>query len=146
MSSGKDAKDRGTPGARGADSSDPTRGEPSGRESDRLDSSFRRLFADGLSGLLDSGGAIRRGHEAVSELASGTKDEVVRRVSSELRGFLDRLDVTDLAQQVLEGMTLEVTTQVRFRRSEEGQLAPKLEGQPDVKLRHEADEGEPERD
>lgn len=115
------------------------RGESGSRrpDGDRLDSSFRRLVADGISGLFESGAALRRGQEAVSEIASGTKEEVVRRVSTEVRRFLDRLDVTDLAQQVLEGMTLEVTTQVKFRRTDKGQVTPELDGKPDVTVHRE---------
>ncbi|MEE9385103.1 MAG: hypothetical protein V3V08_16985 [Nannocystaceae bacterium] len=100
---------------------------------ERGESGFRRLFSDGLSGLLDSGGAFRRGQEAVSEIAQGTKEEVVRRASAELKGFLDKLDASDLLGQVLEGMVMEVKTEIRFKRSPSGKLEPQLS--PDTKVR-----------
>jgi hypothetical protein len=87
--------------------------------------SFRGRLGDGLfNSLLDSGSAIKRGQDIVTGLAGGTKEEIVRIVGSEVRGFLDKMDIVDLAQEVVSGLVIDVNAQIRFRRDAEGKLQP----------------------
>lgn len=76
--------------------------------------SFRRKLSEGLTGLLDPDGAFGKGRGYVSEIAQGTKAEIIRVLSSELRSFLDGMDSVDLLQQVIAGLVIDVHTQVRF--------------------------------
>ncbi|MBZ0252718.1 MAG: hypothetical protein K8I02_05195, partial [Candidatus Methylomirabilis sp.] len=44
-----------------------------------------------------------------------TKDQLFGVVQTEVRNFLDRLDLTGAAKQILDGMELELTTTINFR-------------------------------
>lgn len=44
-----------------------------------------------------------------------TKEQVFGVVQTEVRNFLDRLDLSGTAKQILDGMTLELTTTITFR-------------------------------
>ena len=79
---------------------------------DREDRGFS--FRQRLSGLLDPDGAFGKSREYVADLASGTKSEVVRMVSREVRTFLDQMDTVDLMQQVIAGLVIDVNAQIRF--------------------------------
>lgn len=85
----------------------------------------RRRLGDAIvSGILESGAAIRRGQDLIGGVASGTKEEIVRIVGAEVRGFLDKMDVVDLAQEVVSGLVVEVKTEIRFRRDDQGKVRP----------------------
>jgi hypothetical protein len=73
-----------------------------------------RLFGE----LLDPESRLRRGQE----LMVGTKEELVRIVSSEVRNFLDKMDAVDLLQRVVAGLTVDVNLQVRFSRAADKRL------------------------
>ncbi len=77
-------------------------------------SSFRRRLGEGLAGLLDPEGALGKSRGYVTELASGTKSEIVRMVSAEVRSFLDGMDTVDLMQQVIAGLVIDVEARVKF--------------------------------
>lgn len=81
---------------------------------DERQSSFRRRLGEGLAGLLDPDGALGKSKGYVSDLASGTKSEVVRMVSAEVRSFLDGMDTVDLMQQVIAGLVIDVEARVKF--------------------------------
>ena len=55
-----------------------------------------------------------------------TKEEALRIVTSEIRGFLDKLDVADLTQQMLEGLVVDIHTKIKFERSGDGTLRPEV--------------------
>ena len=77
---------------------DPTEQAPSDEEprlEDEVRAEARRRGLGGLLNMLDSG--ARRGQDLVAEAARGSKEEFVRVISSEVRGFLDKMDVVDLA-------------------------------------------------
>jgi len=84
-----------------------------------------RRFRGQLGGLLDPEAALRRGQSLVTEVTRGTKDEVVRLISAEVRNFLDKMDAVDLLQQVIAGLTIDVNMQVRVSRDERG-LQPEI--------------------
>lgn len=78
--------------------------------------SRRRLGEQILSGLFDPEGAFKRGQEMVSGVSRATREEAMRIVAVEVRRFLEQVDAVDLAQQVLEGLVVDVDLKVRFSR------------------------------
>lgn len=98
---------------------------------------FQRL-GDQLSGLLDPESAFRRGQGLVTGVTQATKDEVVRIVSAETRNFLDGMDVADLLQQVIAGLTIDINMQVKFSRTDDGLAQPEITRQ-EAKIRRESD-------
>ena len=51
-------------------------------------------------------------------VAQDTKEEVLRIVGSEVRGFLDKMDIVDMMQQVVSGLVIDVNAQRRLERIE----------------------------
>ncbi len=86
---------------------------------------FKR-FGDQLSGLLDPESAIRRGQGLVSGVTSTTKNEITRIVGAEVRNFLDKMDIADLAQQIIAGLQVDVQMTVKFSRDENGRTQPEI--------------------
>lgn len=98
----------------------------------------RRLLAERiLAGLSESGDVIRRGQGLVSDVAQTTRDEVRRIAAAELRGLVDELDLSELIQDVVAGMVVEVKGEIRFRKSEEG-VVPEIRHQ-EAKLRRDSE-------
>lgn len=94
--------------------------------------------------LIDSGQAFRSAsQEIVSGVAQGTKEEVMRIVSAEVRGFLDGMDVVDLFQDIVSGLVIDVKTEVRFSRAEDGKLRPQIKSA-ETKVRTKAERAEQE--
>lgn len=86
---------------------------------------FQRL-SDQLTGLLDPESAFRRGQGIVTGVTSATKEELMRLVGAEVRRFLDKMDISDLAQQIIEGLVVDVNMQVKFSRSSSGAAEPQI--------------------
>ena len=74
----------------------------------------------------DSSAAFKRGQGLVTGVAQGTKEELMRIFSHEVRGFLDKMDAVDLVQQIVSGLVIEMKTEIRFRRDESGRLEPDI--------------------
>ncbi len=106
---------------------------------------FQRLgeIGEQLSGLLDPETALRRGQGLVTGMTQATKDEFVRIVSAETRNFLDKMDAADLLQQVIAGLTIDITAQIKFSRSGDGPAQPEITKQ-EAKIRREPDQSEPD--
>ena len=82
--------------------------EHDARERDR---SFRRLGDQLFSSLLgEPTAAFKRGQGLVTGVAQGTKEELVRMISAEVRGFLDKMDAVDLMQEIVSGLVIEMKT------------------------------------
>ena len=94
---------------------------------------FRRL-GEQLSGLLDPEATLRRGQKLATGVTQATKDAIVRSVSAEVRNFLDKMDIADLAQQVISGLTVDVNMQVKFSREGDGPAQPEITKQ-ETKIR-----------
>lgn len=111
------------------------------REARERERTFRRL-GDSLIGSIwgDSSAAFKRGQGLVTGVAQGTKDELVRMISHEVRGFLDKMDAADLVQQIVSGLVIEMKTEIRFRRDDSGRLEPEIRTS-DTKVEH---RGEPD--
>jgi hypothetical protein len=58
---------------------------------------------------------VRRAVAAGFEAASKSKDDVVRVATTEIRGWLDRLELDTELRKALANMVLEVKAEVRFR-------------------------------
>ena len=86
---------------------------------------FQRL-GEQISGLLDPESALRRGQGIVTGVTQATKEELMRIVGAEVRGFLDKMDFADLAQQIIAGLVVDVHMTVKFSRDENGQTQPTL--------------------
>jgi len=94
---------------------------------DERDRSFRRLGDSLISTIWgDSSAAFKRGQGLVTGVAQGTKEELVRMISAEVRGFLDKMDAADLVQEIVSGLVIEMKTEIRLRRSEDGRLEPEV--------------------
>jgi hypothetical protein len=58
------------------------------------------------------------------EVASRSKDDFVRVATSEMRTWLDRLDLQSELAKALTKMVVEVKAEIRFRPREDGKLEP----------------------
>ena len=95
-------------------------------EEDREDRNRFKRFGDQLSGFLDPEAALRRGQGLVSGVTSTTKNEITRIVGAEVRNFLDKMDIADLAQQIVAGLQVDVQMTVKFSRDENGRTQPEI--------------------
>lgn len=108
-------------------------------EGDERARAFRRFGDNLLTNLIgDSSAALRRGQGLVTGVAQGTKEEVVRMISAEVRGFLDKIDAVELVQDIVSGLVIEMKTEIRFRRADDGKLEPHLDSS-EAKVRNEKD-------
>jgi hypothetical protein len=88
----------------------PPGGEESSRDRDRgISDMFRRAVAVGL------------------EAAGRSKDDFVRIASTEVRGWLDHLELDTELRKALSKMVLEVKAEIRFRPAEDGTLVSETE-------------------
>ncbi len=76
---------------------------------------------------------VRRAMAAGLEVASRSKDDLLRAASSEIASWLERLDVQGELTKALSKMVVEVKAEVRFRPKEDGTLTP--EATSDVKVK-----------
>jgi len=95
-------------------------------EESRKDRNRFGRIGDQLSGLLDPEAALRRGHGLVTGVTSTTKNEITRIVGAEVRNFLDKMDIADLAQQIIAGLQVDVQMSVKFSRDDEGRTQPEI--------------------
>ncbi|MBC8132358.1 MAG: hypothetical protein H7X95_05200 [Deltaproteobacteria bacterium] len=76
---------------------------------------------------------VRRAVSAGVVAASRSKDDIVRVAATEMRGWLDHLNLDEEIAKALTKMVIEVKTEVRFRSTEDGKLVP--EATNDVKVK-----------
>ncbi len=78
---------------------------------------------------------VRRAVAAGFDAALRSKDDVVRVATTEIRSWLDRLELDTELRKALSGMVLEVKAEIRFRPTdaEDGKLA--VETQSDVRVK-----------
>lgn len=111
-------------------------------DEDREDRNRFKRFGDQLSGFLDPESALRRGQGLVSGVTSTTKNEITRIVGAEVRNFLDKMDIADLAQQIVAGLQVDVQMTVKFSRDENGRTQPEItKSEANVKTSGDEDEG-----
>jgi hypothetical protein len=85
---------------------------------------------DERSGISDF---VRRAVSAGVGAASRSKDDIMRVAATEMRGWLDHLNLSDEIAKALAKMVIEVKTEIRFRPSEDGKLVPETTN--DVKVK-----------
>jgi hypothetical protein len=102
--------------------------EDAASDDERDDRRYQARFKRMLSDLIDSGAALRRGsQEIVTGVAVGTKEELVRIATGEIRGFLEKLDVADIVQDIVAGLVIEVKAEIKFSRDPStGKLTSKV--------------------
>ncbi len=104
-----------------------------GRSDDEKRTRLGRL-GESLTGLLDPEAALRKGQDLVTGVTQATKDELMRIVSSEMRSFLEKMDAADLLQQIIAGLQVDVQMQIKFSRSADGLVQPRITRQ-DAQIR-----------
>jgi hypothetical protein len=67
---------------------------------------------------------VKRAMAAGLDVASRSKDDFVRVATSEMRSWLDHMDVQSEIAKVLAKMVVEVKAEIRFRPKEDGTLVP----------------------
>ena len=91
-------------------------GEPTRERGDR-----------GLSDL------VKRAMSAGLEVASRSKDDFVRVATTEMRAWLDRLDLQSELARALAKMVVDVKAEIRFRPRADGKLEPEAKSEIKVK-------------
>jgi hypothetical protein len=76
---------------------------------------------------------VRRAVSAGVGAASRSKDDIMRAAASEVRTWLDRLDVNNEVLKALSKMVIEIKTEIRFRPTDDGRVAPETSS--DVKIK-----------
>jgi hypothetical protein len=76
---------------------------------------------------------VRRAVSAGVGAASRSKDDIVRVAATEMRGWLDHLNLSDEIAKALSKMVIELKTEIRFRPAEDGKLVPETSN--DVKVK-----------
>ncbi len=67
---------------------------------------------------------VRRAVSAGVGAATRSKDDIMRAAATEMRNWLERLDVNNEVLKALSKMVIEVKTEIRFRPTEDGRLPP----------------------
>jgi hypothetical protein len=78
---------------------------------------------------------VRRAVSAGVGAASRSKDDIMRAAASEVRNWLERLDVNNEVLKALSKMVIEVKTEIRFRPTEDGRITPEASNDVKVKSR-----------
>jgi hypothetical protein len=80
---------------------------------------------------------VKRAVSAGVGAASRSKDDIMRAAATEMRNWLERLDVNNEVLKVLSKMVIEVKTEIRFRPAEDGKEGGKVvaETSNDVKIK-----------
>jgi hypothetical protein len=84
---------------------------------------------DSMRGISDF---VRRAVSAGIEAAAKGKNDIVRVATTEVRSWLDRLDLDTEIVKAMSRMVLEVKAEIRFRPTD-GKLSPEATG--DVKIK-----------
>jgi hypothetical protein len=105
------------------DPRDPSPTPPPTESSDELPRGFDRGISD----------FVRRAVSAGIEAASRGKSDIVRVATTEVRSWLDKLDLDTEIVKALSRMVLEVKAEVRFRPTGEGKVTPEVTGDMKVK-------------
>ena len=76
---------------------------------------------------------VKRAMSAGLEVASRSKDDFVRVATTEMRAWLDRLDLQSELARALAKMVVEVKAEIRFRPRTDGKLEPETKSEIRVK-------------
>jgi len=78
---------------------------------------------------------VRRAVSAGVGAATRSKDDIMRAAATEMRNWLERLDVNNEVLKALSKMVIEVKTEIRFRPTEDGRITPEVTNDTKVKPR-----------
>ncbi len=78
---------------------------------------------------------VRRAVSAGVGAASRSKDDIMRAAATEVRTWLERLDVNNEVLKALSKMVIEVKTEIRFRPTDDGRITPEVTNDTKVKPR-----------
>jgi hypothetical protein len=76
---------------------------------------------------------VKRAMSAGLEVASRSKDDFVRVATTEMRAWLERLDLESELAKALAKMVVEVKAEIRFRPRTDGKLEPETKSEFKVK-------------
>jgi len=76
---------------------------------------------------------VRRAVSAGVGAARSSKDEVMRAAATEVRHWLEHLNLNEELAKALAKMVIEVKTEIRFRPTEDGKLVPETTN--DIKVK-----------
>ncbi len=76
---------------------------------------------------------VKRAMSAGLEVATRSKDDFVRVATTEMRAWLDRLDLQSEIGRALAKMVVEVKAEIRFRPRTDGKLEPETKSEIKVK-------------
>ena len=76
---------------------------------------------------------VKRAMSAGLEAATRSKDDFVRVATTEMRAWLDRLDLQSELGRALAKMVVEVKAEIRFRPRSDGKLEPEAKSEIKVK-------------
>jgi hypothetical protein len=76
---------------------------------------------------------VKRAMSAGLEVASRSKDDFVRVATTEMRAWLERLDLQSELGKALAKMVVEVKAEIRFRPRSDGKLEPETKSEIKVK-------------
>ncbi|RMG16774.1 MAG: hypothetical protein D6729_10195, partial [Deltaproteobacteria bacterium] len=85
------------------------------------------MTEEGIRNLV---GEMKLPRDAVANLIAQTeraRGELFRMIALEFRRFLEHANLSGEIAKALEGITVDVTASIRFRRNESGDLVPELE-------------------
>jgi hypothetical protein len=74
------------------------------------------------------GDRVKRAMVAGLEVASRSKDDLLRAAGTEIAAWLERVDLQSELAKALTKMVVEVKAEIRFRPREDGTLAPEVTG------------------
>ena len=117
----------------GADGDVPREGDSAdtgGIPTERGDRASDRVTSD--RGLTDF---VRRAVSAGVGAAARSKDDIMRAAASEMRNWLEHMDVNNEILKALSKMVIEVKTEIRFRPTEDGKIVPETSNDMKVKSR-----------
>jgi hypothetical protein len=76
---------------------------------------------------------VRRAVSAGVGAATRSKDDIMRAAATEMRNWLERLDVNNEVLKALSKMVIEVKTEIRFRPTDDGRITPEVTNDTKVK-------------
>jgi hypothetical protein len=76
---------------------------------------------------------VRRAVSAGVVAASRSKDDIMRAAGSEVRSWLEHLNLHEEITKVLSKMVVEVKTEIRFRPNDEGRVVPETTNEVKIK-------------
>ena len=106
--------------------------DTAGIPTDRSERSSDRV-ASGVTSDRGLSDFVRRAVSAGVGVAARSKDDIMRAAATEMRTWLDRLDVNNELLKVLSKMVIEVKTEIRFRPTDDGKIVPETSN--DVKIK-----------